>query len=100
MVDKISVDDIVGIVKTDEVTNSVELKKEAQLNICEKRLIRLEKENAELREFKEDTIRLINSQIRFNNKKYLETRDTYFRDFTIDLNNLKRELGIEDYEVY
>lgn len=45
---KVSVDDIIGIVKTDE-TNSVTLKKEAQLSICEKRLIELEKENEQLK---------------------------------------------------
>ena len=45
---KVSVDDIIGIVKTDE-TNSVTLKKEVQLSICEKRLIELEKENEQLK---------------------------------------------------
>ena len=47
--DKVNVDEIIGIVKTDEQTNSVQLKKEAQLSICEKRLIELEKENEELK---------------------------------------------------
>ena len=50
MTDKTSVDDIIGIVKTEEPTNSVQLKKEAQLSICEKRLIELEKENKQLYE--------------------------------------------------
>ena len=43
--DKVNVDEIIGIVKTDEQTNSVQLKKEAQLTICEKRVLELEKEN-------------------------------------------------------
>ena len=47
--DKVNVDEIIGIVKTDEQTNSVQLKKEAQLSICEKRVLELEKENEELK---------------------------------------------------
>lgn len=47
---KTTVDDIIGVVKTDEPTNSVTLKKEAQLSICEKRLIELEKENEQLKQ--------------------------------------------------
>lgn len=50
MTDKTSVDDITGIVKTEEPTNSIQLKKEAQLSICEKRIIELEKENEQLKE--------------------------------------------------
>ena len=49
MTDKTSVDDIIGIVKTEEPTNSVQLKKEAQLSICEKRGRELEKENEQLK---------------------------------------------------
>ena len=47
---KIELDDIVGLVKTDEPTDSVQLKKEAQLSICEKRVRELEKENEQLKE--------------------------------------------------
>ena len=50
MTDKTSVDDIIGIVKTEEPTNSVQLKKEAQLSICEKRARELEKENEHLKQ--------------------------------------------------
>ena len=50
MTDKTSVDDIIGIVKTEEPTNSVQLKKEAQLSICEKRVRELEKENKQLKQ--------------------------------------------------
>ena len=49
MTDKTSVEDIIGIVKTEEPTNSVQLKKEAQLSICEKRVRELEKENEQLK---------------------------------------------------
>ena len=47
---KVELDDIVGLVKTDEPTDSVQLKKEAQLSICEKRIIELEKENEQLKQ--------------------------------------------------
>ena len=50
MTDKTSVDDIIGIVKTEEPTNSVQLKKEAQLSICEKRVRELEKEDEQLKQ--------------------------------------------------
>lgn len=46
---KVELDDIVGLVKTDEPTDSVQLKKEAQLSICEKRIIELENENEQLK---------------------------------------------------
>ena len=47
--EKVEVEEIIGLVKTDEPTNSVQLKKEAQLSICEKRLIELLKENEQLK---------------------------------------------------
>ena len=50
MTEKTSIDDIIGIVKTDEVTDSVTLKKEAQLSICEKRVLELEMENEQLKQ--------------------------------------------------
>ena len=48
MNEKVEVDDIIGLIKTDEQTDSVALKKEAQLSICEKRVMELEKEIEEL----------------------------------------------------
>ena len=54
---KVELDDIVGLVKTDEPTDSVQLKKEAQLSIYEKRIIELENENEQL---KQHNIELIN----------------------------------------
>ena len=47
---KVELDDIVGLVKTDEPTDSVQLQKEAQLSICEKRIIELENENEQLKQ--------------------------------------------------
>lgn len=46
---KVELDDIVGLVKTDEPTDSVQLQKEAQLSIYEKRIIELENENEQLK---------------------------------------------------
>ena len=42
--DKVNIDDIIGIVKTNESTDSVTLKNEAQLEITEKKLLNLEDE--------------------------------------------------------
>lgn len=47
---KVELDDIVGLVKIDEPTDSVQLQKEAQLSICEKRIIELKKENEQLKQ--------------------------------------------------
>lgn len=47
---KVELDDIVRLVKIDEPTDSVQLKKEAQLSICEKRIIELKKENEQLKQ--------------------------------------------------
>ena len=46
---KVELDDIVGLVKIDEPTDSVQLQKEAQLSIYEKRIIELENENEQLK---------------------------------------------------
>ena len=59
MTDKTSVDDIIGIVKTEEPTNSVQLKKEAQLSICEKRVRELEKENEQLKQQLDDNLQFL-----------------------------------------
>ena len=60
---KVELDDIVGLVKTDEPTDSVQLKKEAQLSICEKRIIELEKENEQLKQQRKELLRLIDNNI-------------------------------------
>lgn len=77
--DKVTIDDIIGIVKTDEPTDSVALKKEAQLSICEKRLIELEKENEQLKT-------VINRYEKYSNKKNDELN---FRQ--LDILKLKEE---------
>lgn len=46
--ERVTVDDIIGLVDC-EPTDSVTLKKEAQLSICEKRLIELKEENEQLK---------------------------------------------------
>ena len=63
---KVELDDIVGLVKTDEPTDSVQLKKEAQLSIYEKRIIELENENEKLKQFKEKVFTWINKEIARN----------------------------------
>ena len=60
---KVELDDIVGLVKTDEPTDSVQLKKEAQLSIYEKRIIELENENEKLKQFKEKVFTLIEEEL-------------------------------------
>lgn len=60
---KVELDDIVGLVKTDEPTDSVQLKKEAQLSIYEKRIIELENENEQLKQFKEKVFTWIDKEI-------------------------------------
>lgn len=62
MTEKTNVEDIIGLVQTDEPTNSVQLKKEAQLSICEKRVRELEKENEQLKQTIQDM------RIRFKRK--------------------------------
>lgn len=59
MTEKTNVEDIIGLVQTDEPTDSVQLKKEAQLSICEKRVRELEKENEQLKQ----TVKRLNGNI-------------------------------------
>lgn len=56
---KFELDDIVGLVKIDEPTDSVQLQKEAQLSICEKRIIELKKENEQLKQYNAELINKI-----------------------------------------
>lgn len=60
---KVELDDIVGLVKTDEPTDSVQLKKEAQLSIYEKRIIELENENEKLKQFQEQVASVIEGKM-------------------------------------
>ena len=109
--DKVNVDDVIGIVKTDNPTDSVALKKEAQLIICEKRLIELEKENEQLKldkqqlhramsreevrhkQFQDKVFALIDEKIReYSN---LEQRERTSSDTITILKELKKELESE-----
>lgn len=78
---KVELDDIVGLVKTDEPTDSVQLKKEAQLSIYEKRIIELENENEQLKkELKsiEDSFKFSCTENHFEfNKDKLKVEDTH-----------------------
>ena len=60
---KVELEDIIGLVKTDEPTDSVQLKKEAQLSICEKRIIELEKENEQLKSTMKEVTELLEEEV-------------------------------------
>ena len=65
--EKVELEDIIGLVQTDEPTNSVQLKKEAQLSICEKRVRELEKENEQLKsEIKELQVKYSKQLVDYN----------------------------------
>lgn len=93
--DKVNVDEIIGIVKTDEQTNSVQLKKEAQLSICEKRLIGLEKENKELKQSNERLLKMLD-----NVANYMQRDNKYMPidDFVEWWNNIATK-GLDDGDV-
>ena len=69
--ENVTVDDIIGLIKTDEPTNSVILKKEAQLSICEKRLMELEKENEQLKLHQKNTAKEFQTLLNFIRSKGL-----------------------------
>ena len=52
-------------------------------------------ENEELKQFKENVINWVDSQMKFNVKKYIETEDDYFKSENIDLHNFKVYIGID-----
>ena len=81
---KVELDDIIGLVKTDEPTNSVQLKKEAQLSICEKRVMELEKENEQLKQQREEL--------------FIRERDTKndWRELRNENEQLKQQLDYAD----
>ena len=51
-------------------------------------------ENEQLKQFKENVIKWVDSQMKFNAKKYIETEDCYFKCENIDLYNFKVFIGI------
>ena len=55
----------------------------------------LTKENEELKQFKENVIKWVDSQMKFNVKKYIETEDYHFKSENIDLHNFKVFIGID-----
>lgn len=82
---KVELEDIVGLVQTDDSTNSVQLKKEAQLSICEQRVIELEKENEQLK-------------IRFNEERERSLKFCRNIDaLTIENGQLKEEIARQKF---
>ena len=58
-------------------------------------LARLEEENEQLKQFKENVIKWVDSQMKFNAKKYIETEDAHCKNENIDLHNFKVFIGID-----
>lgn len=92
---KVNVDEIIGIVKTDEQTNSVQLKKEAQLSICEKRVLELEKENEQLKSTLYYLLNVIQNKCPKDYPKCKEIVRSYFENDSTnsrnDFNNIENE---------
>ena len=59
---------------------------------------RLMEENEQLKQFKENVIKWVDSQMKFNAKKYIETEDSHFKNENIDLHNFKVIIGIDSDE--
>ena len=93
MTEKTSIDDIIGIVKTDEPTDSVTLKKEAQLSICEKRLMELEKENEQLKARNDRQAKQLDRLYRLIEEKDWRTLTDIIDDFKKCDEQLQREWG-------
>jgi len=93
---KVELDDIIGLVKTDEHTDSVQLKKEAQLSICEKRMIELEKENEQLKQQMQNIHKLVDNLI--ERAKNSESSNEYKLGAIQVLQTLEKELEKGDVE--
>ena len=52
-------------------------------------------ENEQLKQFKENVIKWVDSQMKFNAKKYIETEHCHFKSENIDLHNFKVFIGID-----
>ena len=59
------------------------------------RITLLEKENEQLKQFKENVVKWVDSQMKFNGKKYIETEDDHFKSENVDLHNFKVFIGID-----
>ena len=94
---KVELDDIVGLVKTDEPTDSVQLKKEAQLSIYEKRIIELENENEQLKQFKEKIFTSIEKEIARNEKTIEWKKETL--DLLNEFYEINKKLHDENEEL-
>lgn len=46
---------------------------------CEEELLKLRRDNEQLKQFKENVIKWVDSQMKFNAKKYIETEDCNFK---------------------
>lgn len=55
----------------------------------------LKEENKQLKQFKGNVINWVDSQMKFNVKKYIETEHDHFKCENIDLHNFKVEMGID-----
>ena len=55
----------------------------------------LSEENKQLKQFKENVIKWVDSQMKFNGKKYIETEDYHFKSENVDLHNFKVFIGID-----
>ena len=75
-----------------KITASEEIFEQGELI---KQISEVKKENEELKQFKENVINWVDSQMKFNSKKYIETEDYYFKSENIDLHNFKVYIGID-----
>ena len=89
--DKVNIDEIIGIVKTDEPTNSVQLKKEAQLSVCEKRVLELLKENEQLK--------ITIQQLRTDNTKQKKKLNTAMKENEHIKQTIKDMINTERTEI-
>ena len=58
----------------------------------------LKKENEQLKQFKGNVIKWVDSQMKFNDKKNIESEDYHFKSENIDLHNFKVFIGIDSDE--
>ena len=95
---KVELDDIVGLVKTDEPTDSVQLKKEAQLSIYEKRIIELENENEKLKQFKENVLVLLEEKVKhYEHKPFsIPAMQPLSLNFDGDMDRISRLSELQD----
>ena len=74
-----------------KLLNQLEDKKSEYVKISDKYF----EENKQLKQFKENVIKWVDSQMKFNGKKYIETEDYHFKSENVDLHNFKVFIGID-----